>query len=74
MASTPALAISSRASHEVNVLLAGLYGRCPCLSAVSPTQPGERTDVWRTGRAAKIGIRVKAAGQTAYGRSRPSGL
>jgi hypothetical protein len=33
------------ASNQVNVLVAGLNRRCPCLSAVSPTRPGERTDI-----------------------------
>ena len=34
----------SQASNQVNVLVAGLHGRCPCLSAVSPARPSERTD------------------------------
>ncbi len=44
-ASTPALARPSQASNQVNVLVAALRGRCPCLSAVSPARPGERTDI-----------------------------
>ena len=35
----------SQASNQVNVLVAGLHGRRPCLSAVSPAQPGEHTDM-----------------------------
>jgi len=41
----PALGCPSQAINQVNVLVAGLHGRCPCLSAVSPTWPGERTDM-----------------------------
>jgi hypothetical protein len=52
-ASPPALAGSSQASNQVKVLVAGFHGRCPCLSAVSPTRPGERTDIWRTGPGVK---------------------
>jgi hypothetical protein len=33
------LASPSQASNQVNVLVAGLDGRCPCLSAVSRAQP-----------------------------------
>jgi hypothetical protein len=34
-----------QASNQVSVLVAGLHGRCPCLSAVSRPRPGERTDI-----------------------------
>jgi hypothetical protein len=44
------------ARNQVNVLVAGLHGRCPYLSAVSRTRPGGRTDIWRTGPGAKAGI------------------
>ena len=40
-----ALASPSLASSQVKVLVAGLHGRCPCLSAVSLARPGVRTDV-----------------------------
>jgi hypothetical protein len=41
---TPALTGPSQASNHLNVLVAGLHGRCPCLSAVHLLGPGERTD------------------------------
>jgi len=40
-----ALASQSLVSSPVKVLVAGLRGRCPCLSADSLAQPGERPDV-----------------------------
>jgi hypothetical protein len=59
----------SQASNQVNMLVEGLRGRCPRLSAFSPTWPGGPTDIWRTGPGAKSGIGKKTAGQEAYSRT-----
>jgi hypothetical protein len=47
---------SGPASNQVNMLVDGLRGRCPRLSAFSPTWPGGPTDIWRTGPGVKSGI------------------
>jgi hypothetical protein len=47
----------------MNALVIGLRGRCPCLSVVSAAQAPARTDIWRTGTAAKITVNRICAGQ-----------
>jgi hypothetical protein len=37
--------IPSQASNQMNALVIGLRGRCPCLSAFLFTRPGGRTDI-----------------------------
>jgi hypothetical protein len=55
--------VPSQASIQMNALVIGLRGRCPCLSVVSAAQAPARTDIWRTGTAAKITVNRICAGQ-----------
>ncbi len=53
---------------------AGPHGRCPCSSAGSSDRTLARTDIWRTGPAAKTTAGHICAGQEPYRRIRTSGL
>jgi hypothetical protein len=70
----PARLTANHAMAQACVLVAGSHGRCPWLSAISPARTPARTDIWRTGPAAKITPKRICAGQEAYSHIRTGGL
>jgi hypothetical protein len=65
---------ANQAMAQAYVLTAGSHGRCPWLSAISPARTPARTDIWRTGPAAKITSKRISAGQEPFSQIRADGL